>query len=93
MLSTETQRIASSHWNNGDASYNMPLIIISREKALERASIMNEVNTYRDEMFMRFLVGTEPMENYDKFVQQMKRMKVDRAMQISQDALNRYTAR
>ena len=57
------------------------------------AAISSEDRTFRDEMVLKFIMGIEPMENYSKFVAEMKKMGIDQAIQINQDALARYKKR
>ena len=53
------------------------------------APINAELNTYRGEMLDKFIMGVEPMSNWDTFVAQIRRMNVDRALAIYQTALDR----
>ena len=54
---------------------------------------MNEINTYRDEMTLKFILGTESLDNFDKFVDTMNQMNLKRAIEIENSALDRYNAR
>jgi putative aldouronate transport system substrate-binding protein len=54
---------------------------------------MSDIGTYRDEMFVKFVIGVEPIENFDKFVDQINKFNVKRAIEIQQAALDRYNAR
>jgi putative aldouronate transport system substrate-binding protein len=53
------------------------------------APIDAELNTYRGEMLDKFIMGVEPMTSWDNFVAQVKKMNVDKAVQVYQGALNR----
>ena len=44
-------------------------------------------------MFSKFVVGVEPIKNYDKFVSELKAKGMDRLLEIMQEALNAYNAR
>ncbi|MNI80736.1 hypothetical protein D3C73_1372900 [compost metagenome] len=57
------------------------------------AKITNEVNTYGDEMLLKFIMGAEPMENFDKYVEQMKKLGIEKAIAMQQAALDRYNKR
>ncbi|MCL2833882.1 MAG: extracellular solute-binding protein [Treponema sp.] len=48
-----------------------------------------ELNTYRGEMLDKFIMGVETMDHWDAFVSQIKRMNLDQAVKIYQDALDR----
>jgi putative aldouronate transport system substrate-binding protein len=44
-------------------------------------------------MFIKFVIGAEPIENFGKFTAQIDQFNVKRAIEIQQDALDRYNAR
>lgn len=71
----------------------MPPLSETPEEAQEIASIMAEVDTYRREMFLRFVMGLEPLENFDNYRNQLKNMGIERAIEIKQAALDRYNSR
>ena len=56
-------------------------------------NIMAEVNTFVDEMRMKFIYGTEPIENYDNFRQKLRDMNIETVIKINQTALERYNKR
>lgn len=78
---------------DNDRSYQMPPTSIPLEYSGEYSSIMNEVNTYRDEMVLKFILGVESLDNYDKFVEMLHTLNIDRAIEIQQIALDMYNAR
>ena len=59
----------------------------------EYNKIMNEVTTYCDEMVAKFIIGDEPIENYDKFIENIKSMNIDRAVEIKEAAIARFNSR
>ncbi|MDF2927418.1 MAG: extracellular solute-binding protein family 1 [Paenibacillaceae bacterium] len=63
------------------------------QEGQELSSIMAEINTYREEMFLKFIMGGESLNNFDKYIQQLKNMKIERAIEIKQSALERYNKR
>ncbi|MEG1442202.1 MAG: extracellular solute-binding protein [Oscillospiraceae bacterium] len=67
-------------------TYNLKLTV---EESREFDLIESEVKTYRDEMVSKFILGIEPIENYDKFVNDMKSLKIERAIEIQQAAYDR----
>jgi putative aldouronate transport system substrate-binding protein len=54
---------------------------------------MNEINTYQNEMELKFILGTESLSNWSTYVSTIKRMGIDRAVEIQNAALARYNAR
>jgi putative aldouronate transport system substrate-binding protein len=71
----------------------MPRVTPTSAEASELSAIMAEVNTYQSEMFLKFIMGAEPLTNYDKYVAQLKNLKIERAIAIKQSALERYNKR
>jgi putative aldouronate transport system substrate-binding protein len=54
---------------------------------------MGTLNTYIDEMTVKFITGKEPLANFDKYVAQLKALNVDEVVALRQKALERYNAR
>ena len=54
---------------------------------------MNEINTYRDEMTLKFIFGTESLDNFDTYVTNIKNMNLEEALDIENAALDRYNSR
>jgi len=54
---------------------------------------MSDVETYVSENIVQFIMGTRSLDQYDAFVQQLKDMGIEQALQIKQNAWNRYIAR
>ena len=54
-----------------------------------------DVETYRDEMMLKFITGIEPLtrESYDAYVQHIKDMGIDHCLEIYQTAYDRYLER
>ena len=90
----EEQKLAPAVWGqcNG-AAHTMPPITPTSEESREFSSIMNEVNTYRDEMILKFIFGAESLEHFDTYVKNMENMGLSRALEIENAALDRYNAR
>jgi putative aldouronate transport system substrate-binding protein len=77
----------------GALKYVLPTITPTPEESRDFAQIMNEINTYRDEMELKFILGTENLANWDSYVSTIQRMGLDRAQAIQEAALTRYNAR
>lgn len=71
----------------------MPPVTPTSEESREYSAIMNEINTYRDEMVLKFIFGTESLDNFDTYVKNIENMGLDRALEIQRAALERYNAR
>ena len=80
-------------WGVDGDDWFMPMIAETAEETEALNRIMTDINTYREEMTFKFITGQEPLENYDSFVEQIKAQGIEDAIQIKQDALDRYLAR
>lgn len=79
---------------DNDGAYVMPMTVtMNADEAVEFANIMADIETYRSEMVINFILGIEPIENYDNLVATLKDMNIDRALEIKQASLDRFLAR
>ena len=62
----------------------------SSEKDAERRAAMADIETYVDEMVMKFIPGREPIENWDTYVAKVKEMGIENVIGIYQEAVS-YT--
>lgn len=44
-------------------------------------------------MFVAFVTGAESLDNFDKYVEQIKKFGIDRAIEIKEAGVERYNAR
>lgn len=88
------QKEAVNNWTKTDVQkYLLPRITLTPEESSAAAKIINEVDTYCDEMFLKFIMGVEPIEYFDKYVEQIKTLGIDKYLSIQQAALDRYNKR
>jgi ABC-type sugar transport system, periplasmic component len=93
-LSLPAQKDSINIWgDHNGVAYRLPSITPTSEESSEFAMIMNEINTYRDEMTIRFILGTESLDNYDNFIKTLETMGIERAIEIQNAAYTRYKAR
>lgn len=80
-------------WSKAKNELQLPLMTLSTDESSKLASIMNDINTYSDEMIIKFIMGVEPLDNYDQYVSNLKSFGVEEAITIQQAALERYMSR
>jgi putative aldouronate transport system substrate-binding protein len=78
---------------NEDSIYKIPPISLTPAENTRRAEIMANVNTYTDEMILKFIIGTEPLSNFDKYMDQLNQYGMQEAVKITQAAYDRYMAK
>lgn len=90
----ETQKVSNQIWGetNG-AKHKIPPITPTADESREYSTIMNEINTYRDEMTLKFIFGTESLDNFDNYVKTIENMGLKRALEIQNLAMERYNKR
>ena len=79
---------------NDDYSYTYPgsATLNSDEKEVY-SDLYPEIKSYVDEMTVKFIMGLEPLENYDAFVEQLNTLGVQDIIKAYQDAYDRYMSR
>lgn len=88
------QKEAVTKWSNTDQKkYRLLPITPTIDESSELSNIINEVNTYVDEMTLKFIMGKEPISKFDEYVEQVKNLHINRALDIYQAALDRYQKR
>lgn len=79
--------------NQGKAELTMPPISLTAQEGDELAKILNTTDVYQNEMVTKFIMGVEPLDKFDEYVEQMKKMHIEDAVAIYQGALDRYLSR
>ncbi len=93
-LSLPEQKAAIKAWSKTDAEkYMVPKISLTPEESSDAASILNSVNTYVSEMTFKFILGAEPLSNFDKYLEQLNKLGLEKYLRYNQDALDRYNKR
>jgi putative aldouronate transport system substrate-binding protein len=89
----EAQSTAFKLWRQESDANKMPEIIRTEQESKDYTNIMNDIHTYTDDMMIKFIMGLEPLDQWDAYVAQVKSMRIDDAIKIQQDALNRFLER
>ncbi len=78
---------------NGLGSSVLPPVTLLPEETTEYASKMTEIQTYADEMRIKFIMGETSLDEFDNYVKQIEAMGLEDVLAIQQAALDRYNAR
>lgn len=92
-MSMPEQREMLPRWATGSPDRIMPPVLPTSDEAAEAASIMGEVETYANEMFTKFVMGVESLDNFDTYMSIMESLGIERAIELKQNQLDRYNAR
>lgn len=94
--STPQQKDALAQWMvNLDLSQARALgaIIPTTDETSESATLLTEIEKYVQEMTVRFITGIEPLSNYDAYLKRLDDLKIDRAIELKQNAYDRFIKR
>ncbi|MGE6226293.1 extracellular solute-binding protein [Paenibacillus chitinolyticus] len=82
-------------WSETDAAKHvMPQFITPTvEESKEIAKLNTAITSYKEEMFIKFVMGKEPLDKFDEYVKRIKEMGIDKVTKIYQDAFDRYNKR
>lgn len=75
-----------------DGALYLPNISLTEEETEKRTSIMNDIDIYVNEMVIKFIRGTESLDNWPQFVKNVEAMRLDEAIAVTQAAYDRYIA-
>jgi len=85
---------ALKYWTMTDmGKYLYPPAAPSADDASKLSQIMNNVNTYSDEMESKFITGQLPISDFDKYVAQLKKFGIDDVIAIKQAAYDKYMSK
>lgn len=84
---------AQNIWTLADTDLVMPPVTPSADESSEYSSIMSDINTYVEQMVLKFIMGVEPIDKFDEYVEQIEKMNIDRAIEIQQSAVQRFKER
>ena len=81
------------NWSTASADKILPPLTPSEEESEKLARIQGDLDTYVDQMFVKFVMGKEPIENFDAYIATLKKMGMDDAIKIRQAQLERFDKR
>lgn len=87
---TEFDLAAMEVWSDTGTSLVLPVINFTAEEDELASNLMADIATYKDEMVLKFITGNTPLTEFDNYVAQLKKMRIDDVIKIYQNALDRY---
>jgi len=86
----EATHIWDANWVD---SISFPSVSLTAEESEDYSTIYNDIDTRISETIVKFIIGTEPMENFDSFVDTLESMGLSEAQAIQQAGYDRFIAR
>lgn len=78
---------------NGTIRAGLPSTTMLPEEASAYGNSYNELSTYAAEMFAKFIMGSESLDNFGKYQEHLKAMGLDTVLELQANALERYNNR
>ena len=76
-----------------DSLYRLPNIQYTTEELDEATDIQVDLDSYCKEMTLKYITGAESFDNYDEFLKTQEAFGVNRLIEITQTAYDRYMAK
>jgi putative aldouronate transport system substrate-binding protein len=92
MLFYDWQRTSVEAWSSM-TDIQLPKLTMTPDESKRFSQLMGDINTYRNEMFDKFVMGKENLSRLDNYYADLKRMGIEEAIGIQQAALDRFNAR
>lgn len=92
-LQMPQQKEAVEVWGVQNNIHTLPPLHLTQEESAEILEISNTLNTYISEQTTKFITGQKPLSEYDAFVNEIKKMGVEKSIAVYQKALDRYNNR
>ncbi|MGI6725332.1 MAG: extracellular solute-binding protein [Christensenellales bacterium] len=93
ILALPQQKAANELWGQASSELYLPPITATADESAELSYIVNQITTYVDEMFIRFVTGQESLDSFDDYVKNIEGMQLQRAIDLNEAAYQRYLAR
>lgn len=90
----QTQKDAMAQWRiSNQKLHNFPPVTPTSEENEEISTLMADIETFSEEMRLKFIMGVESLDKFDDYVAQIEKMGIGKVLELYQTALARYEAR
>ena len=88
------QNEAIKTWAKTNAeNHKLPLLLPTTDEANDISKCTTEIETYVNEMFIKFMIGTESLDKYGEYLAQLDKLGVKKVLKIYNAAYERYQKR
>lgn len=85
---------SSALWSDCDTTLAYPAcIVLSTDEQKAATAAIEDIGTYINSMYYKFITGEEPLANYDNYIDTLQKMGMDNLVAAYQAAYDRYLAR
>ena len=91
---SDIQREAWDLWMDTDSKkYQIPYVLAESDNLGEHGRLSRAVDQYAQEMLVKFILGTEPIGNFDLYIEELYKLGLGDLLQIKQSAYEKYMAK
>lgn len=88
------QKAAWETWRNTNAKKHiLPIVYFNEDETVDVAMLSKSIETYADEMFIKYVMGSESLDTFDNYISVLKEKGLDRLLDIYQSAYERAIRR
>ncbi len=88
------QTEAINYWSEHiDSTYALPALSYTTAESETIARLATDITTYAAEMVPKFIIGDEPLSEWDNYIANIENMSLQELVDIYQAAYNRYLSR
>lgn len=87
------QKEALKIWSAADASNYIFGVSLTSDETTKMTAKKTDIDTFRLEQFHKFVMGAQPISDFDKYVSTLKQMGIDDVIAIEQAGLDRLNAK
>ena len=62
---------------------------LPNEDSLRRSEIMTEVDTYVNEMVLKYITGAESLDTFENYQQELRNMGIEEAIELTQKSYDK----
>lgn len=89
----QSQKDAQKIWVNNMSDHAFPPVSATPAESDEMSAKLSDITSYANESVLKFIVGQDSLDNYDKFVENLKAKGIERVLEIKQGQLDRFNNR
>lgn len=79
--------------NTTGPEHSVPLVALTDEESVQYTDRMTAIQTYVEEMGLKYMTGDESLDNFDAYVEELNSMGLQECLDIQQAAYERYMAK
>lgn len=75
--------------NCNSTDWCLPSLTLPNEDSLRRSEIMTEVDTYVNEMVLKYITGAESLDTFENYQQELRNMGIEEAIELTQKSYDK----